>query len=82
MGRILVLLIAVVLPFVAYFAYLKLAKRKQALAAAGQLHGWRALPWTWLIVSSVVLLVASLLALRIFDIDPDAWIGGESVIGR
>lgn len=82
MGRILVLLIALVLPFAAYFAYIKLARRKQALESAGQLPAWQALPWTWLIIASVVLLVATLVLMRIFNIDPDAWIGGESVIGR
>ncbi|HKY94485.1 MAG TPA: hypothetical protein VJL84_04230 [Kiloniellales bacterium] len=82
MGRLLVLLIALGLPFAAYFAYLKLARRKQALEAAGQLPAWQALPWTWLIIASVLLLVATLLLLRFTNIDPDAWIGGESLIGR
>ena len=82
MGRVLVLLVALGLPFVAYFAYMKLARRKQALEAAGQLPAWQALPWTWLIVASVLLLVVTLVVLRFTGIDPDAWIGGKSVIGR
>jgi hypothetical protein len=81
-GRILVLVVALGLPFAAYFAYMKLARRKQALEATGQLPAWQALPWTWLIVASVLLLVATLVVLRFTGIDPDSWIGGESVIGR
>jgi hypothetical protein len=80
MGRILVLAIALLLPLGVYLLWLKLSRRKQALEAAGRLPAWQALPWTWLIVSGVLLLVATLLALRIFDIDPDAWIGGDSVL--
>lgn len=82
MGRILVLAIAFTLPFAAYFLYLKLARRKQALKAAGQLHGWRAWPWTWLILAGVLLLIAILVTERFTGIDPDSWIGGESLIGR
>jgi uncharacterized BrkB/YihY/UPF0761 family membrane protein len=80
MGRILVLVIAMLLPFGVYLLWLSLSRRKEALAAEGRLPAWQALPWTWLIVSGVLLLVATLLAMRIFDIDPDAWIGGESVL--
>jgi hypothetical protein len=80
MGRIFVLTIAIVLPFAVYLIWLALSRRKEALVAEGRLPGWQALPWTWLIVAGVLLLIASLLAMRIFDIDPDAWIGGESVL--
>lgn len=82
MGRLLVILVAFVLPPLLYLAYLRLARRKQDLAAAGRLSGWRALPWTWLIIAGVLLMIALLLAMYIFDIDPDDWIGGESLVGR
>jgi uncharacterized BrkB/YihY/UPF0761 family membrane protein len=80
MGRILVLAIAVLLPLGVYLLFLALTRRKQALAAEGRLPAWQALPWTWLIVSGVALLVATLIAMRVFDIDPDGWIGGDSVL--
>lgn len=80
MGRILVFIIALVLPFAVYLLYLSLTRRKQELAAEGRLPAWQALPWTWLLVASVLLLVAMLVAMRIYGIDPDDWIGGESVL--
>jgi len=82
LGRILVIVVAFVATFATYFAYIWLARRKQALSAAGQLPPWQALPWTWLIVASVLLMVVLFVLMRIFDIDPDDWIGGESLVGR
>ena len=83
MGRMLVLLVALGLPFAAYFAYIKFARRKQALEESGQqLSTWQTLPWVSLIVSSVVLLIAVLVLLRFTGIDPDSWIGGKSVLSK
>jgi len=82
MGRLLVIVVAFVLPVVVYLTYLRLARRKEDLAAQGRLTGWLALPWTWLIVAGVLLMVLMFLAMYAFDIDPDQWIGGESLVNR
>lgn len=56
-------------------------KRDQALAR-GRQGGWASLPWGWLILSSIVLVILSFLVMRVFDLDPDGWIGGPNLIRR
>ena len=82
MGRILIILFCLLAPLGVYLLYITLARRKQDLAAEGQLEPWRALPWTWLIVAGVLLMSVTLVAFYAFDIDPDSWIGGESLVQR
>mgnify|MGYP000716469743 CR=1 FL=1 len=82
MGRLLIMLFCLLAPIGVYLLWITLVRRKQALAAEGRLEPWRALPWTWLIVSGIALMAVTLLAFYAFDIDPDSWIGGESLVRR
>lgn len=76
MGRILIILGSLLLPLAVYLLWLALARRKQALAAAGQLPWWQALPWTWLIVAGVILMGTTLVTLRLLDLDIDELLFG------
>lgn len=82
MGRLLVFIFCLLAPIGVYLLWITLVRRKQQLAAEGQLEPWRALPWTWLIVSGIALMCVVLLSFYFFDIDPDDWIGGESLVQR
>lgn len=82
MGRIIIILGSLLVPFIVYGLWLALTRRKLKLMAEGRLPAWQALPWTWLIVSGVLLMATVLITLRLLDIDPDSWIGGESLVPR
>lgn len=82
MGRIIIIVGSLLVPFIVYGLWLTLSRRKQRLLAEGRLPAWQALPWTWLIVAGVALMAATLVTLRLLEIDPDTWIGGESLVPR
>lgn len=82
MARILIILVCLLGPLAIYLLWIRLVWRKQELAAAGRLERWRALPWTWLIVAGVLLLAVTLIGMNLLGIDPDGWIGGESLVKR
>ncbi|GAB5470563.1 MAG: hypothetical protein Kilf2KO_35930 [Rhodospirillales bacterium] len=82
MLRILLILLAIVLPFAVYGGWLALERRRKRAWIAGKDRGWETWPWAWLILSSIALVVLSFLIMRIFNLDPDGLIGGPSLIQR
>ena len=73
MKRTLAILIPILLPFVIYWIYLLLARRRARLAGEGRLPGWEQAPWTWIITASAVLLAASLITYRVTSgVEPGA----------
>jgi len=80
--RILFLIGCLVLPTVLYLIWLKIERRRIALREQGQLQGIEALPWSWLIVAGTLLMIAMMVLLRVTGWDPDAWIGGESLVDQ
>ncbi len=82
MARILILLLAILLPFAAYGLWLVLERRRHRALARGERESWAVLPWGWLILSGIGLAILSFLILYAFDLDPDGWIGGPNLIRR
>ncbi|MEO1192795.1 MAG: hypothetical protein AAFY02_13620 [Pseudomonadota bacterium] len=82
MFRVLLILLALVLPFAVYAGYLALERRRKKAWIEGRESGPDTWPWGWLILSSIALVILIFLAMRIFDFDPDALIGGPSLIQR
>ncbi len=82
MARLLIALIAVALPFLVYFLWMVLERRRDQALTQGTNDAWARVPWGWLILSSLVLIILSFLAMWFFDLDPDGWIGGPSLIQR
>jgi hypothetical protein len=80
MARLLIVVGSLLLPFLVYLLWLALSRRKEQLAAAGRLPAWQALPWTWLIIAGVLLMGATLVTLRLLDIDIDSLMFGEGMI--
>ena len=64
MRKFLLIVLPIILPFLIYGLYLALARRRARLAGEGDLPGWQNAPWTWIIAASVLLLMASLIAVR------------------
>lgn len=81
MARVLVVLIAVVLPVLVYLLWMAF-ERKRLQALVRDPGGWARLPWAWLTLSSIGLIILSFLAMWAFDLDPDGWIGAPSLIQR
>ena len=54
MGRLIVIVGSLLLPFLVYLLWLALSRRKAQLSAEGRLPAWQALPWTWLIIAGVL----------------------------
>ncbi len=82
MARILVILLSILVPFLVYAAWMAFERRRNRALVRGKGQGWATLPWGWLILSGMALIVLSFLAMWLFDIDPDGWIGGPSLIQR
>jgi hypothetical protein len=57
--KLLTIALPLVLPFVLYWAYLSLARRR---AGAGAAPGWQDAPWIWMAGAGVVLMIAALAA--------------------
>ena len=82
MGRIFVIALAIALPF-ALYALWQFAERKRLQAEVqGKTGTFSSWPFGWLILASLILIILSFLAMRIFGWDPDGWIGGPSLIQR
>ena len=79
MARILIILGSLLLPLLVYLLWLALSRRKEQLRAEGRLAGWRALPWTWLIIAGVAVMAVTLVTLRLLDIDIDRLVFGEGM---
>lgn len=82
--KLLLQLLLLALPFITYFAYVKLSRR------VGQGQGpWHGAPWFWLIVSGLVLSIIGALALITLGgaepgakyVPPD-WKGGKVIPGH
>lgn len=81
MARILIILGSLLLPLVVYLLWLRLSQRKEELRAQGRLEFWRSLPWTWLIIAGLLLMGATLVTLRLLDIDIDELLFGKGMLG-
>lgn len=82
MTRVLIVLIAIVLPILVYLAWMAFERKRDIALVRGDQAGWARLPWGWLILSSIVLIILSFLTMWFFDLDPDGWIGAPSLIQR
>ncbi len=82
MGRLLLILLALATPFIVYGLWTWIERKRQSVRSEGRMEGWESLPWAWLIIAGVVLVALSLISMRVFDWDPDALIGGPSLIQR
>ena len=87
--KFLTVALPLLLPFIVYGIYLALARRKARLAGTGQLPRWQEAPWTWIVISSVLLMAAVLVALRMMSgvepgtkLEPPRFIDGEVQPGR
>ena len=63
--KLLTVILPLVLPFLIYWVYLALARRKARLAGEGRLPGWQDAPWTWIIGSGALLMATALVWLRL-----------------
>ena len=63
--KLLTVVLPLVLPFLVYWVYLALARRKARLAGEGRLPGWQDAPWTWIIASGGMLMIAALVTVRL-----------------
>ena len=63
--KFLTIVLPLATPVVVYWVYLVLARRKARLKAEGKLPGWQDAPWTWIIISGVVLMAAALVYVRV-----------------
>lgn len=81
MGRVIIILGSLLLPFLVYLLWLRLSRRKEELRAQGRLEAWRALPWTWLIIAGLLLMGATLVTLRLLEIDIDELLFGKGMLG-
>ncbi len=79
MGRLIVIVGSLLLPFLVYLLWLALSRRKAQLSAEGRLPAWQALPWTWLIIAGVLLMGVTLVTLRLLEIDIDSFMFGEGM---
>ncbi len=82
MTRVLIVLIALVLPILVYLAWMAFERKRDIALVRGDRDGWATLPWGGLILSSIGLIILSFLVMWFFDIDPDGWIGAPSLIQR
>ena len=87
--KLLTIVLPLVLPFLIYWIYLLLARRKARLAGEGRLPGWQDAPWVWIITSGAVLMAAALVAVRVTSgvepgviMEPPRLIEGEVEPGR
>ena len=65
--KFLTIVLPLTLPFVVYWVYLLLARRKARLKAEGRLPGWQDAPWSWIITCGVVLMAAALIYVRVYS---------------
>ncbi len=82
MTRVLIVLLCLVLPILVYLLWMSFEQKRNLALVRGATKGWATLPWAWLILSSIALIILSFLSLWFFDLDPDGWIGGPSLIDR
>ncbi len=82
MARLLIAVLAVILPILVYLAWMAFERKRDVALVRGDQAGWARLPWAWLILSSIALIILSFLAMWFFDLDPDGWIGAPSLIQR
>jgi hypothetical protein len=64
MRTLLLVILPVALPFLAYGVYLALVRRKVRLASEGKLPSWQNGPWHLILILGVVLVLAALLYYR------------------
>ncbi|MCG8360377.1 MAG: DUF6111 family protein [Kiloniellales bacterium] len=78
-------LLPIVAPFLLYWIYLVFARRK-AQTAGGEARppGWQDAPWTWIALSSLVLVAATLITVNVLTgvppgtkVEPPRLIDGE-----
>lgn len=82
--KLLTVVLPLALPFIIYFGYAALARRRPHPGPGGE-AGWRQAPWTAMVFAGVALMAAVLIALRLFGeavppgtkIIPDRYIDGE-----
>jgi hypothetical protein len=65
MTRFLVHVLPLLLPFAIYAGYVWYVRRQKA-----HHPGWSEAPWTWLVISALLLLILSFLALGLFTGEP------------
>ena len=65
--KLLTVVLPIALPFLVYWVYVLLARRRARALAEGEPPGWQDAPWTWIIASSVVLLAATLITTRLMS---------------
>ena len=60
--KLLTIALPLLLPFLLYWAYLSLARRRTGAAGTGAQSRWQEAPWIWLAAAGVVLMIISLAA--------------------
>jgi hypothetical protein len=82
--------VPLLLPVVGYAIWLHFARRKAAQLATGALPAWQNAPWTWLVVSGVLLATLSVVGLGLLGGTPPGagtyvpprYVDGEIVPGH
>lgn len=86
MRKFLTIILPLVLPFLLYWAYLALARRKASAAGTPPPPGWQQGPWVWIAAAGVALLLVSLFVFGLTrgvepgtKLVPPTWVDGEIV---
>ena len=86
MRKFLTIVLPLLLPFLLYWFYLMLARRKASAAGAPAPAGWQEAPWVWIASAGVALLIVSLVVFGLTSgvdpgtqLVPPTWVDGEIV---
>lgn len=58
--KLLTVALPLLLPFLLYWAYLSLNRRRPSVAGAHAAPRWQEAPWVWIVAAGVLLMIASL----------------------
>ncbi len=87
--KLLMVALPLLLPFVAYFIYAAIARRRAQRAGDRPVPRWQQAPWTWIALAGVLLMAASLVTFGLGSgvepgtrIEPPRLVDGKIVPSR